>query len=70
MLSTYNAHNLLSWREATVRNWAPLFTPTHLLSTTNPPSRLKSTWEKLPGKYQRLFSEMQQLMDPSRNMSR
>lgn len=33
-------------------------------------SRLKSTWERLPTKYQRLFSEMQQLMDPSRNMSR
>merc|ERR1719245_2008475 len=33
-------------------------------------SRLKSTWEKLPGKYLRLFQEMQQLMDPSRNMSR
>ena len=33
-------------------------------------SRLKSTWEKLPTKYSRAFSEMQQLMDPSRNMSR
>ncbi|MCP3666027.1 MAG: hypothetical protein GY696_26610, partial [Gammaproteobacteria bacterium] len=33
-------------------------------------SRLKSTWEKVQGKYQRLFTEMQQLMDPSRNMSR
>merc|ERR1719234_912427 len=33
-------------------------------------ARLKSTWEKLPSKYQRLFTEMQQLMDPSRNMSR
>ena len=33
-------------------------------------SRLKSSWEKLPTKYQRLFNEMQQLMDPSRNMSR
>ena len=33
-------------------------------------SRLKSSWEKLPSKYQRLFNEMQQLMDPSRNMSR
>jgi Rap guanine nucleotide exchange factor 2 len=33
-------------------------------------TRLKSTWEKLPSKYQRLFTEMQQLMDPSRNMSR
>jgi len=32
--------------------------------------RLKSTWEKIPSKYQRLFNEMQQLMDPSRNMSR
>ena len=33
-------------------------------------TRLKSTWEKLPSKYLRLFNEMQQLMDPSRNMSR
>ncbi|XP_059092785.1 rap guanine nucleotide exchange factor 2-like isoform X1 [Tigriopus californicus] len=33
-------------------------------------SRLKSSWEKLPTKYQRMFNEMQQLMDPSRNMSR
>ncbi len=33
-------------------------------------SRLKSSWEKLPTKYQKTFSEMQQLMDPSRNMSR
>ena len=33
-------------------------------------TRLKSTWEKLPSKYMRLFTEMQQLMDPSRNMSR
>ena len=33
-------------------------------------ARLKSTWEKLPSKYLRLFTEMQQLMDPSRNMSR
>ena len=33
-------------------------------------SRLKNTWEKLPTKYQKLFQDMQQLMDPSRNMSR
>ena len=33
-------------------------------------SRLKSSWEKLPSKYIRLFADMQQLMDPSRNMSR
>lgn len=33
-------------------------------------SRLKMTWEKLPGKYQRLFKDMQDLMDPSRNMSK
>eukprot|EP00096_Caligus_rogercresseyi_P009497 TRINITY_DN3238_c0_g2_i1.p1 TRINITY_DN3238_c0_g2~~TRINITY_DN3238_c0_g2_i1.p1 ORF type:complete len:1352 (+),score=489.49 TRINITY_DN3238_c0_g2_i1:114-4058(+) len=33
-------------------------------------SRLKATWEKLPAKYLRIFHEMQQLMDPSRNMSR
>lgn len=33
-------------------------------------SRLRLTWEKLPGKYQRLFSDLQELMDPSRNMSK
>ncbi|XP_037928446.1 rap guanine nucleotide exchange factor 2 isoform X2 [Teleopsis dalmanni] len=33
-------------------------------------SRLRQTWEKLPTKYQRLFSDLQDLMDPSRNMSK
>ncbi|CAG7722816.1 unnamed protein product [Allacma fusca] len=33
-------------------------------------SRLKNTWDKLPGKYQKLFQDMQNLMDPSRNMGR
>nr|CAI5855943.1 unnamed protein product [Callosobruchus analis] len=33
-------------------------------------SRLRQSWDKLPGKYQRVFSELQQLMDPSRNMSK
>lgn len=33
-------------------------------------SRLRQSWDKLPGKYQRVFAELQQLMDPSRNMSK
>ncbi|XP_017778513.1 PREDICTED: rap guanine nucleotide exchange factor 2 isoform X3 [Nicrophorus vespilloides] len=33
-------------------------------------SRLRQSWEKLPSKYQRIFSDLQQLMDPSRNMSK
>ncbi|XP_022902879.1 rap guanine nucleotide exchange factor 6 isoform X4 [Onthophagus taurus] len=33
-------------------------------------SRLRLSWEKLPGKYQRIFNDLQQLMDPSRNMSK
>lgn len=33
-------------------------------------SRLKQTWERLPSKYQRMFHDMQDLMDPSRNMSK
>lgn len=33
-------------------------------------SRLRQSWDKLPGKYQRAFSELQALMDPSRNMSK
>lgn len=33
-------------------------------------SRLRLTWEKLPNKYQKLFTDLQELMDPSRNMSK
>lgn len=33
-------------------------------------SRLRLTWEKLPTKYQKLFTDLQDLMDPSRNMSK
>ncbi|XP_066903454.1 rap guanine nucleotide exchange factor 6 isoform X8 [Halyomorpha halys] len=33
-------------------------------------SRLRTTWDKLPSKYQRLFQDLQQIMDPSRNMSK
>ena len=33
-------------------------------------SRLRLTWEKLPSKYQKLFNDLQELMDPSRNMSK
>jgi len=33
-------------------------------------NRLKQTWEKLPQKTCRQFTELQALMDPSRNMSK
>lgn len=33
-------------------------------------SRLRQSWEKLPTKYQKLFCDLQELMDPSRNMSK
>lgn len=33
-------------------------------------NRLRQTWEKLPTKYNKLFSDLQDLMDPSRNMSK
>jgi Rap guanine nucleotide exchange factor 2 len=33
-------------------------------------ARLRNTWDKLPTKHQRLFNEMQELMDPSRNMGK
>lgn len=32
--------------------------------------RLKSTWERLPQKHEKLFQELLDLMDPSRNMSK
>ena len=30
-------------------------------------SRLTLTWEKLPGRFKKMFSEFESLMDPSRN---
>lgn len=33
-------------------------------------TRLRQTWDKLPSKYQKLFCDLQDLMDPSRNMSK
>lgn len=33
-------------------------------------SRLRSTWDKLPNKYCKMFEDLQTLMDPSRNMSK
>ncbi|KAL8597463.1 Rap guanine nucleotide exchange factor 2 [Nucella lapillus] len=33
-------------------------------------SRLRSTWEKLPNKYLKMFEDLETLMDPSRNMAK
>ncbi|KAJ8383219.1 hypothetical protein SKAU_G00039970 [Synaphobranchus kaupii] len=33
-------------------------------------SRLRGTWEKLPSKYEKLFQNLQDLFDPSRNMAK
>lgn len=30
-------------------------------------SRLSNTWDKLPNKFKKMFSEFEKLMDPSRN---
>uniref|UniRef100_A0AAR2KIW6 Rap guanine nucleotide exchange factor 2 n=1 Tax=Pygocentrus nattereri TaxID=42514 RepID=A0AAR2KIW6_PYGNA len=35
-----------------------------------PVSRLRTTWERLPGKYEKLLSELQEVFDPSRNMAK
>uniref|UniRef100_A0AAV2J9D6 Rap guanine nucleotide exchange factor (GEF) 6 n=1 Tax=Knipowitschia caucasica TaxID=637954 RepID=A0AAV2J9D6_KNICA len=35
-----------------------------------PVSRLRCTWEKLPSKYEKLFSDLQDVFDPSRNMAK
>ncbi|XP_075921752.1 rap guanine nucleotide exchange factor 2-like isoform X7 [Petromyzon marinus] len=32
--------------------------------------RLRSAWDKLPSKYEKLFSDLQDLFDPSRNMAK
>uniref|UniRef100_T1J310 Rap guanine nucleotide exchange factor 2 n=1 Tax=Strigamia maritima TaxID=126957 RepID=T1J310_STRMM len=33
-------------------------------------SRLRNSWDKLPSKYQKYFEDMQDLMDPTRNMAK
>ncbi|XP_070185969.1 rap guanine nucleotide exchange factor 2-like isoform X2 [Littorina saxatilis] len=33
-------------------------------------SRLRSSWEKLPSKYSKMFEDLETLMDPSRNMAK
>ncbi|KTG06575.1 hypothetical protein cypCar_00015198 [Cyprinus carpio] len=35
-----------------------------------PVARLKSTWEKLPSKYEKLLRDLQDIFDPSRNMAK
>ncbi|GCC23981.1 hypothetical protein chiPu_0002379 [Chiloscyllium punctatum] len=35
-----------------------------------PVARLRSTWEKLPSKYEKLLRDLQDLFDPSRNMAK
>uniref|UniRef100_A0A8D2CXT9 Rap guanine nucleotide exchange factor 2 n=1 Tax=Sciurus vulgaris TaxID=55149 RepID=A0A8D2CXT9_SCIVU len=35
-----------------------------------PVARLRATWEKLPNKYEKLFQDLQDLFDPSRNMAK
>ncbi|KAI4814655.1 hypothetical protein KUCAC02_003843, partial [Chaenocephalus aceratus] len=35
-----------------------------------PVARLRSSWEKLPSKYEKLFGDLQDVFDPSRNMSK
>ena len=36
----------------------------------SPVSRLRGTWEKLPSKYDKLFRDLQDIFDPSRNMAK
>ncbi|XP_036443877.1 LOW QUALITY PROTEIN: rap guanine nucleotide exchange factor 6-like [Colossoma macropomum] len=36
----------------------------------SPVSRLRGTWEKLPSKYEKLFRDLQDIFDPSRNMAK
>ncbi|MBZ3884883.1 Rap guanine nucleotide exchange factor 2 [Sciurus carolinensis] len=35
-----------------------------------PVARLRATWKKLPNKYEKLFQDLQDLFDPSRNMAK
>lgn len=43
---------------------------THSGLNLAPVSRLRGTWEKLPSKYEKLFGDLQDLFDPSRNMAK
>uniref|UniRef100_H0V3A7 Rap guanine nucleotide exchange factor 2 n=1 Tax=Cavia porcellus TaxID=10141 RepID=H0V3A7_CAVPO len=51
------------------KNFNSMFT---IISGLNlaPVARLRTTWEKLPNKYEKLFQDLQDLFDPSRNMAK
>ncbi|KAI6233865.1 RasGEF domain-containing protein [Aphelenchoides fujianensis] len=52
-----------------LRNFNSMFA---IVSGLEKPSvrRLTHTWERIPGKYLKMFNDIQQFMDPSRNMSK
>lgn len=47
-----------------------LFPPSHSGLNLAPVARLRSSWEKLPSKYEKLFGDLQDVFDPSRNMAK
>lgn len=44
--------------------------PLHSGLNLAPVARLRSSWEKLPSKYEKLFGDLQDVFDPSRNMAK
>ncbi|CAI4232908.1 unnamed protein product [Auanema sp. JU1783] len=52
-----------------LRNFNSMFA---IMSGLDKPAvrRMHTTWEKVPGKYMRMLEDIQQLVDPSRNMSK
>lgn len=47
-----------------------LFFPSRSGLNLAPVARLRSSWEKLPSKYEKLFGDLQDVFDPSRNMAK
>lgn len=47
-----------------------LFSPIHSGLNLAPVARLRNSWEKLPSKYEKLFGDLQDVFDPSRNMAK
>lgn len=47
-----------------------LSAPLHSGLNLAPVARLRSSWEKLPSKYEKLFGDLQDVFDPSRNMAK
>ncbi|KAG9344094.1 hypothetical protein JZ751_012574 [Albula glossodonta] len=70
LCSDEDAQDLLRESQISLLQLSTVEVATQLGLNLAPVSRLRGTWEKLPSKYEKLFQDLQDLFDPSRNMAK